>query len=165
MKSKSLPPAHSRAFTLVEVMVAIGMVTFALVTVVSLVPSGIKSHKVAIDQAKNVTVLNDLTRAVKGVHKVGSSDALRFLPPLENINVGSGTSTLWLNADGTVSQTKPPRQELRGTIHLEQLTSAVPGLMSVSLSVAWPGTATYGQGKWSGSEGSVSTFQYLSLPQ
>ena len=163
---KSTPASSARrggGFTLVEVLVAVGMVTFALVTVVSLLPSGLKSHQFATDQARNVQVLNDLARAVKGVHKDGA--AIRFLPPLESVAVGTVTSSLWLNADGTVSTAKPQQRDLRGAVRIEQLASPVPGSLPVSISVAWPGTAIYGSGKWTKNEGSVSTFQYLVLPQ
>lgn len=150
-------------FTLVEVVVAVGMVTFALVTVVALLPSGLKSHQFATDQARNVQVLNDLARAVKGVHKDGAGN--RFLPPLESVSVGSGTTNLWLYADGTVSPTKPQQRDLRGSVRIEQLASPVAGTLPVSISVAWPGTAIYQSGKWTKSEGSVSTLQFITLPE
>ena len=154
-------------FTLVEVIVAVGMVTFALVTVVALLPSGLKSHQFATDQARNVQVLNDLARAVKGVHTEGAGN--KFLPPLESVPVGSGTSKtsndLWLHADGTVSTTKPQQRELRGAVRIEQLASPVTGTLPVSISVAWPGTATYQAGKWTKHEGSVSTLQFITLPE
>ena len=152
-------------FTLVEVIVAVGMVTFALVTVVALLPSGLKSHQFATDQARNVQVLNDLARAVKGVHRKESDPTkFEFLPPLESVSVGSGTSNLWLYADGTVSSTKPQQRDLRGAVRIEQLSSPVAGTLPVSISVAWPGTATYQGGKWTKHEGSVSTLQFITLP-
>lgn len=163
MKPVKPSPARHPAFTLVEVMVAVGMVTFALVTVVSLLPSGLKSHQFATDQARNVQVLNDLARAVKGVRKEAATPL--FLPPLEGVTVGSGVSNLWLNADGTVSTAKPQQRDLRGAVRIEQLTSPVAGVLPVSISVAWPGTATYQGGKWTKNEGSVSTLQYLVLPE
>jgi type II secretory pathway pseudopilin PulG len=162
---KPIPASRSCrrcGFTLVEVIVAVGMVTFALVTVVALLPSGLKSHQFATDQARNVQVLNDLARAVKGVHKEGAGN--RFLPPLESVSVGSGTSNLWLYADGTVSSTKPQQRDLRGAVRIEQLSSPVAGTLPVSISVAWPGTATYQGGKWTKHEGSVSTLQFITLP-
>lgn len=163
---KATPASRScrrGGFTLVEVIVAVGMVTFALVTVVALLPSGLKSHQFATDQARNVQVLNDLARAVKGVHKEGTGN--RFLPPLESVSVGSGTSNLWLHADGTVSTTKPQQRDLRGAVRIEQLASPVTGTLPVSISVAWPGTATYQGGKWTKHEGSVSTLQFITLPE
>jgi len=107
--------------------------------------------------------LNDLARAAKGVRKEGAT--VQFLPPLEGVPVGAGTSNLWLSADGTLSTTKPPQRDLRGTARIEQLSSPVAGVLPVSISVAWPGTATYQGGKWTKNEGSVSTLQYLVLPE
>jgi type II secretory pathway pseudopilin PulG len=164
MKPTNPSPARHRAFTLVEVMVAVGMVTFALVAVVSLLPSGLKSHQFATDQARNVQVLNDLTRAAKGVHKEGA--AVQFLPPLEGVvSVGAGTSTLSLLADGTVVTGESSPAERRGTIRIEQLSSPVAGVLPVSISVAWPGTARFLGGKWTKNEGSVNTLQYIVLPE
>lgn len=162
-------------FTLVEVIVAVGMVTFALVTVVALLPSGLKSHQFATDQARNVQVLNDLARAVSGVHRKESDPTkFEFLPPLDAVTIGSVTTDLWLHADGTVSSTKPQQRDIRGAVHIEQLRYLVTDSLTVSISVAWPGTATFDGkigretwskgGKWTKNEGSVSTLQFITLP-
>jgi type II secretory pathway pseudopilin PulG len=80
-------------FSLIEVVIALGIISFALVGILGLLPVGLNSQKQGAEQARAVQVLNDVTRAVRGVRSDGGTN--RFLPPLSALQVGAGTTRGW----------------------------------------------------------------------
>ena len=154
---------RSRAFSLVEAVVALGAVSFALVGVVALLPSGLNSQKQATDQSFGTQALSTTSAALRGVYRSGTSGPLKFLPPLDQLTVGSGTSTTYyLQASGNLTATL--NSSSRGRVRIQQATLP-DSLLGVHVSVAWPAQAQFSGSKWTKATGSASTYLYLNLPK
>ena len=151
-------------FSLIEVTIALGIISFALVAIIGLLPVGLNSQKQGADQSRAIQVLNNVTRAVKGVRSEGGTN--KFLPPLSGLAVGTGTSTLALLRSGTLASGNPTAgDDQLGTVLIQQLAQPAPGILPVYISVAWPGSARYQGGAWKNHSGTVSTLQYVLLPR
>ena len=150
----------SRAFTLVEAVVALGVISFSLVAVVNVLPAGLESQKQAVDQSFGTHVLGRVTEGLRGVRR-NSTGGLEFLAPVRSVNVSPGQTTLFLQGNGELSN-NPSRAV--GKVVINQLARN-GNLQPVHVSIAWPARAEYNAGAWTKSEGSASTFLYLTLPQ
>lgn len=140
--------------------IAIGIVAFAMVAVVGLLPVGLNSQKQSAEQARGIQALNDATEALRGIRKEGTS--YKFLPPLTNLIVGPGAEQFFLLGNGTLAGSTAP--DARAKVFINQL-APVNSLQPVFVSVAWPSTATRSGNSWSNAQGSVGTFLYFRLPR
>lgn len=89
------------AFSLIEVTISIGIVAFALIAVVGLLPVGLSSQKQANEQATGVQALARISEALQGVHLKDGSNM--FLPPVSDLGTASGPSTNYLQGNGTLT--------------------------------------------------------------
>lgn len=76
---------HAAGFSLIEVTLSLGIIAFALVAVMGLLPAGLNSQKDAADQSRGVQALNDLAQAVRGIYE--DKGTLKFAPPLQDVDV------------------------------------------------------------------------------
>lgn len=145
-------PAPDRSgFSLIEVTLSLGIIAFALVSVLGLLPAGLNSQKQASDQARGVQILNDVTQAVRGIHE--KNGALEFAPPLKGLSglkvfPGSQNSFALLE-DGTLTAETDTSLGRRGTVYVEQKAQSANAPRGVFVSVAWPHTARRVNGSWS----------------
>jgi uncharacterized protein (TIGR02598 family) len=153
---------RSRAFSLLEVVVALGVVSFCLVGVVALLPAGLNSQKQATDQSFGTQALSSIAAALRGVHPSKTGTNLEFLPPLDKLTVGDGTSTYYLLGNGTLVGILDP--SARGRVRIQQV-KMTDSLLGVHVSVAWPAQAQFSGNKWTKAAGSTSTYLYLNLPK
>jgi type II secretory pathway pseudopilin PulG len=151
---KPIPPI--RAFSLIEVTLALGIISFALVAVMGLLPTGLSTQRHAVNQSFGVQGLNDVVQALQGIH-VSTNGATNFLAPLENLSVAAGTTTLTLYEDGSLTNTSSPP---RAKVFIDQ-KAPIGNSLPVFVSVAWPETATRNGANWSNASGSASAFLYL----
>lgn len=150
------------AFSLIEVTISIGIVAFALIAVVGLLPVGLSSQKQANEQATGVQALARISEALQGVYlKAGSNT---FLPPVSDLDASSGPKTYYLQGNGTLTASPAGARQV---IYIKNfaLTGARTNLLPVYVSVAWPSVAEYSGTNWTKQQGSVSTFLYINLPQ
>ncbi len=152
-----------RAFSLVEVVLALGVVSFALLALIGLLPAGLGVQKSSMNEARSIQVLSQIAQAMQAIRRDEGSGMLEFPSPLEVLDVTPGAVELSLASDGTLSNHST---DLRGTIIIEQLPAPAgsPGLLPVYISVAWPASATRSGGVWNNAEGSVETFIYVAVP-
>lgn len=170
-------------FSLVEVVLAIGIVAFAFVAVVGLLPTGLQTAENGYEQGRATEVLNSAAAAVLGQRYVGtvsgnrnyafgdwlSDNAAPQLSPTKYW-VGQGT---WEYGDYAVTEngvirvkgaTDPParyRLYIRVTPPADDTRP-----VQVYMSVAWPGGATWDatNRKWTKNQGSVETVLYANPP-
>ena len=64
----------TRAFSLIEVLLALGVLSFALITVMALLPAGLKSVKAARDEAAAANVLQMIASTLKTAVSDGNSN-------------------------------------------------------------------------------------------
>jgi len=84
-------------FSLIEVTIALGIISFAFVAIIGLLPVGLNSQKQGADQSRAIQVLKNVTCAVKGVRSDGGTN--KFLPPLSGLAVVSGLG-IWSQYEG-----------------------------------------------------------------
>jgi len=146
-----------KAFSLVEVVLALGLVSFCLLAIVGLLPTGLRSVKNASAEAAAVNALNYLDSAIRNATTTDGTDY-----------VANGTYNLmtWsldgaartfadipINLGGLRDET-----DVRFKAHVEVIAPAgtnAPGRALVT--VAWPVASTWVEGQWKGAEGSVSS--------
>jgi type II secretory pathway pseudopilin PulG len=163
---KSAIRKKSRAFSLVEVVVALGVVSFSLVAVVNILPAGLESQKQALDQSFATQALSRVSGALQGVY-VEKDNAglptgnLKFPPPLENLAIGDTEEFYYLLGNGSLTTTN--ERTAVGRLRIEQ-RAKTNSLQPVYVSVAWPARAVFNS-KWTKAEGSQSTMFYINLPQ
>lgn len=152
MKAISPP----RAFSLVEVTLALGIISFALVAVMGLIPTGLNTQRQAVDQSFGVQGLNDVAQALQGVY-ISTNGSTNFPAPLESLSFAAGTASLTIYEDGSLTNTSSPP---RAQVFIDKKTP-IGNTLPVFVSVAWPQTATHNGTGWSDARGSASTFLYL----
>lgn len=157
----------SRAgFSLVEVTLAIGIVSFALLAVVGLLPTGLRSVKHATEEAAAVNVLQSLETALRTARLEGGTFSNTFAG--KDIIFGTQPADFeWsdLTLEGTESSLDK-RLAARVSI-FESPQSTRPGRAVIS--VAWSANANPAwnaqNNSWSGAEGSLTTgVQFLPRP-
>ncbi|MDD5350116.1 MAG: type II secretion system protein [Chthoniobacteraceae bacterium] len=95
------PHAAWSAFTLVEVVVALGIFSFALVAIVGLFFVGINTNKESSDQIQAANLASLLISTRRALPASPIADFA--LPPLTAATSGSGTYVMGVAADGMVS--------------------------------------------------------------
>ncbi len=156
-------------FSLVEVVMAIGIVSIALFAVIGMLPVGLRSVKNANELAGAAVVMNRIAEAVR---HAGSSNGIDFtnavagksfsytiggapMPPVvfEGLSLeGATNATNFGRLNAVLIITPPP-------------TLAAPGRAFVS--VGWPAATTWqsNSSNWKNSEGAVATaLQFLPRP-
>ena len=165
------PHQLNSGFSLIEVTLSLGIIAFALVAVIGLLPAGLNSQKEAADQSHGVQVLNDLTQAVRGIYN--ENGTLRFAPPLRKIKdpdggeqdiiVAPGTEASFaLMENGTLAPLGNNSLERRGTVYVNQRPVSANAPRAVFISVAWPQTAARVSGAWTKASSSTSVYVYPS---
>ncbi len=126
------PPAlqggRRNGFSLVEIIIALAVVSFGLIAVVGLIPQGIQSARDAADNTLAATIVQDTLNAVR-------AQALASWPP------PAGTQSYYYDAAGTNEFSSAGTL----TVYQVQLTTVqtIPNyLVTVSAMVMWPVNAS-----------------------
>jgi len=161
---------HSRiirqesAFSLVEVVLAIGLVSFCLLALVGLLPVALRSIKNAHEESAAANALSQLADALRNATTNAGG---------KYVAAGGFSSITWSSSPGGATSTnlnlalngQPTNVDARLVARVEILspaTSTAPFLARVS--VAWPRTATWSNSAWTKSEGSINSgLQFLSV--
>lgn len=155
------PPARrlcSPGFSLVEVTLAIGIIAFALLAIVGLLPAGLKSVKNSNEQAGAAVVLRTIADAVhSATYNSTSSQTIAQLPFGKGNTTLSATTYNWeaLTLEGTEN---PSFKQLAAVLTIKTLpnfTNFTPG--NGTISVAWSAQANptwnSSTGNWSKADG------------
>ncbi|MBU3666729.1 MAG: hypothetical protein FGM15_12760 [Chthoniobacterales bacterium] len=151
-------PRRIGGFSLIEVTISLGIIAFALVAVVGLLPSGLSAQKQASQQARAAQVLNQVSRSLLNV---GTNQ--NFLPPLTNLPVAAGSTNMGFFRDGTIGASGTERE---GSVYvgLDNPTSTTNVCRAV-VSVAWPASATRISNAWTKNQGSMDAVLFINRPQ
>jgi type II secretory pathway pseudopilin PulG len=157
------------AFSLVEVTLALGIVSFSMLAVVGLLPVGLKSIKNANEQAGAANVVGGIADALR---KASSLDGTTFTatfagkPIIYNLSGNGSTSATWNNLDFSGTPNEAEKRLSAVLEILEMPTATKPGRAVIS--VAWPAQAvpewTSSDKTWGKAEGSL-TSSILFLPK
>jgi len=159
------------AFSLVEVVLALGLVSFALIAVLGLLPVGLRAVKDASEQAGAANVLNSIAEALRSASSV---DAQNYTSDYSGQVIqyavgGAARNILWpnLTLDGAEESAQTPRR-------LSAVLNIIPGGDATTpsraiISVAWSAQAAPvwdgDKQSWSKADGSIiSGVQFLPRP-
>lgn len=143
-------PTGYQAFSLVEVTLALGIISFGLIAIMGLVPKGLGIVKESADEA---AALNILSAVSSDLQCVGSNTTACYQIPIQSVNSGKGyfdrdgnwlvnfdSNGKWLASSATVSSdvsTDVPSDAvyaLSWTIQKRSLQSPPAAFLSIS----WP---------------------------
>lgn len=104
--------SHPAAFSLVEVTIALGIVSFALISVLGMMPVGLSSMRAAMDQ----TTEAQISRRIAGE---------MMLTPFSRLDAWVSNSPLYFDDQGGLQPTRD--QETRYTVALRRSATVFPG--------------------------------------
>jgi len=170
-----VPLASGRAFrfpagfSLVEVVLALGIISFAVVALLGLLPAGLSAQRQATSRARCVQVLSALSDTARGIYVQTSTNettgeitkTTNFPHPLEGITPGTaGATTYALLGNGMVTNSG---DDVRGRIYIRQ-DAPQNDVIPIYISVAWPASASRSNGSWSTAQGAVESLVFVNLP-
>jgi uncharacterized protein (TIGR02598 family) len=167
-KSKIQNPKFS-AFSLVEVTLALGIVSFALISVLGLMPVGLKVVKNANEQAGAATVLSSLARAVRAATTTDNSNfKWTFNGTDYTYTIGSPTNGITIDNLNLEGRTDAALKRLKARVEFappSSLTTSGQGTISVAWSAQANPTWNATLKAWANADGSVTTgIQFLPKP-
>jgi uncharacterized protein (TIGR02598 family) len=98
----------NRAFTLVEVTLALGVAGFCLLSIVGLLPVGLTSNQASIEQTMAVNVSSAIVSDLRTAQPMGAISSPRFGLPIPAAGGASSMHTVYLASDGTATAVDNP---------------------------------------------------------
>jgi len=148
-------------FSLVEVVMAIGIASFALLAVVGLLPVGMKSAQNASEQAAAANAINSIANALRSAESTSSGTfSNSFAGQSISFSIGgSPTNVSWdaLDLNGSTTNSASARLKARLVI-TPPLSENTNG--SALISIAWPAQSTalgWSGSQWTNAQGAVYT--------
>ena len=141
---------HRRsAFSLIEVALALGIASFALLTLFGLLPLGINNNQASIEQtmATNITtaIISDL-REAPNTSMIAARAGLHPVSPQYNIDVTkTSPQIIYLDNSGSLQPSSGGSARYKATIVLAQSSSAGASPLRTAtlgnITVSWPAPA------------------------
>ena len=151
---------HRSGFSLVEVVLAIGIVAFCLIAVFGLLPTGLKSVKEANNEAGAANVMNLIADGLRNAVTTNGGTNFSFSYGGQTVTyaVGGSRATVTWNNLALEGSINSPIPRFSACLSLTPPVNLVtPG--SALITVAWPPTATWvpASTNWTGAAGSITT--------
>ena len=164
-----MKPSFLRAFSLVEVTLALGIVAFALVSIMGLLPVGLRTVKNSHEQSAAATTLEQIASAIRNAttNNSGTYTAGAYSDVFWTTNDNKTISLNNLAFNGQATNGLGAR--LNASVHVTAPTNATSKGIAV-ISVAWPtaATATWSTTNgftWTNAQGALSsTIIFLPKP-
>jgi len=131
-------PTGSQAFSLVEVTLALGIISFGLISIMGLIPMGLGIVKESAHEAAALNILSAVSSDLQCVGSNTTNSAI-YQIPVNSANSGKGyfdSDCNWLTNSATISSNKV--YALSWTIQLRSLQ----GPRVAFISIGWPAKAT-----------------------
>jgi uncharacterized protein (TIGR02598 family) len=139
------------AFSLVEVVLAMGILSFALIIVVALLPVGLKSNSDSMGESQAVNLLQALI-ADRQATAYSTNSALYNLPAVTNIT-SQVTGSLFIMEDSVTTNAQPTAARYRVSYTIYPATNVFSGAtndpvtgppqpVSINFKVSWPAAQT-----------------------
>ena len=129
--------SNLNAFSLIEVVIALGIFAFCIVGIVGLLPIASNAVK-SVTQESNA---NNIAESIAGMWQVASrnSTITNSAFPLTNLFIGTNISTNYFNEFG--QQTNSNGASLRMEYEASQLTAPNTNSYTVNMTFSWPANA------------------------
>lgn len=129
-----------RAFSLVEVTLALGVAAISLLVIFSLLPIGLQTNQRSIEQTASADILSAVAADLRATPRGGPATSTQFSISIPAAS-GSGPTTLFFNSAGQlVSSTEAPRYRL--TITFPASSGGTKTATFADLKVTWPAAAS-----------------------
>jgi uncharacterized protein (TIGR02598 family) len=157
------------AFSLVEVVLAIGIASFGLLAIVGLLPVGMKSVQNASEQAAAANVANSIAHALRSAERVNATTFSNSFSSQSIVYTIGGTPTtiVWDTLDLNGSATNSVSARLKARLVITPPSSANTNGTAL-ISVAWPAHSpnlVWSGSQWSNAQGHLTAgVQFLPRP-
>ena len=135
-RDRRKPPSRIRAFSLVEVILALSIAAFALVAMVALLPTGLRTSKDSLDETMALNILSQII-AERQAMPLTNATSIYHLPVL------SLTMTPVTNVFGVLDESKysgqPASSRFRVTCWFVPPATGTFGPYLGYFKVSWPG--------------------------
>jgi uncharacterized protein (TIGR02598 family) len=132
-------------FSLVEVVLALAVSAFALITIMALLPAGLGASKdsSAQTEAMNLAigVVSDLRQTPTALAIADSSSALTSVSPRYGIDVTKAATTLYLDSNGNSSTALTAASHYKVMVNLTQPSTGVHTSTYGNVQFVWPAEA------------------------
>ena len=127
-------PTGSQAFSLVEVTLALGIISFGLIAIMGLIPKGLGIVKESADEA---VALNIVAAVSSDLQCVGSNETLSYQIPVGTANSGKG----YFDGDGNWLGNSAAPSDAVYVLSWTVQARSLQGPPAASLSIGWPAKA------------------------
>lgn len=158
--NSSVSSRRADGFSLIEIAVAIGIISFSLMSLVGLLPVGLNSMKTAQEQAGGANCLAQIANSIRTATM--TSGSCQVVGPYSGLSWSEPNTLTNISLGGTPTATLFD-QRLAAHVEIKvQPTASSPG--EAFISVAWPNRAAWNAGtnNWSNAQGSISTWLIFS---
>jgi uncharacterized protein (TIGR02598 family) len=140
MKIRS-PMTNPAGFSLVEVVVAIGIVSFGMLAVVGLLPTGLKIARNSAEQAQAANLVAALAESVRGASTTNGTEYINFFAG-KNLSyaIGGSATTLQISNLTLEGRVDDDAGRLVAAVTITPPATAATNGRAV-ISVAWPAVA------------------------
>jgi len=161
--------ANASAFSLIEVTLAFGIVSFALIAILGLMPVGLRVVKNANEQAGAATVLGSLARSVRAATTTnGSVFTWAYNGTNYTYTVGGATNGITIDNLNLEGRTDSAFKRLKARVEFlppSSLTTSGQGTISVAWSAQANPTWNTTTKAWTNADGFLTTgIQFLPKP-
>lgn len=138
------PRIYQRAFSLVEVTLAIGVAAVSLLVIFSLLPVGLQTNQRSIEQTASVDMLSAVAADLRATAvtnprgRVATSAQFGISIPAAS---GTGSATLFFNSAGQFSTSQQSDSRYRMTITFPSNGGGARTATFADLKVTWPAGA------------------------
>ena len=132
-----------RAFTLVEVVLALGVLTFAVLLLLALVPAGLQTNRDTREESMATNIVGAMIADWRAVGQTTNASTVFRFPALSAGS--SATNTIWISDTGQPVAAAAARYRVA-----YRLTAPAAGSLApyyVNFTVSWPAQATNSVGK------------------
>lgn len=155
---KTLPSLirHPAAFSLVEVVLALGLVSFCLLSVVGLLPVGLKAAKNANEESAAANALTQLADALRNA-TTNSSGTYVASGAFSNItwNLGAASNSFTANLAMNGQPTNAAGSRLVAKVDIVP-PADLHAAGRARVSIAWPAAATNSRTVWTKADGFIN---------
>ncbi len=142
----NLAPSPTKGFSLVELTLALGVAAVSLLAIFALLPLGVKTNQVAIEQTASTNVLSAITADLRATPvttpRGGATISPRFGIAIPANPVGANiTTTLYFTTEGQFSTTLAPASRYCVSITFVPNGAGARMATLAHLSATWPAAA------------------------
>ncbi|HEX4630210.1 MAG TPA: hypothetical protein VH188_04530 [Chthoniobacterales bacterium] len=142
----NLSRRRPNAFSLVEVTLALGIAAVSLLAIFALLPVGVKTNQLAIEQSASTDVLSavaaDLRATPVTIPRGGAATSPQFSIAIPANPVGAKTTTiLYFTSEGQFTTTLAPASRYRVSVTFLPNGAGMRTATFAHLSASWPAAA------------------------